>query len=90
MSGIDHSLLYEARKFTTAANVHYVKPWIFCYETSEPDSPRRKRFEQLLREFVATKRLTLGIRMQAKVALDRGIDLRRASTALDEAIKRCF
>jgi hypothetical protein len=90
MSGIDHSLLYEARQFTTGATVHHIKTWIFCYETSEPDSPRRKRYEQLLREFVATKKLILGIRIQAKVALDRGIELRRASTALDEAIKRHF
>jgi len=38
MSGLDlgHALLYQARKFITAANVHYVKTCIFCYEISAP------------------------------------------------------
>ena len=61
MSNVDHSLIYGAQKFITAANVHSVNTWIFCYEKSEPDSPRQKRYEQLLREFVATNTLTLGI-----------------------------
>jgi hypothetical protein len=27
----DHSLIYRARKFMTAENVHRVNTWIFCY-----------------------------------------------------------
>jgi len=84
----DHSLIYQARQFITAENVHRINTWIFCYETSQQDSPRHTRYEQLLREFVATKKLMLGVRIQASVALYRGIEARRASTALDEEIKR--
>ena len=59
MTGLDHSLIYEARKFITGANVHDVKTWIFCYENSPSDSNGHERYEKLLREFVATKRLTV-------------------------------
>lgn len=85
----DHSLIYQARKFITAENVHRLNTWIFCYETSQQDSPRQVRYERLLREFVATRNLMLSLRMQAKQALYRGIKARRASTELDEEIKRC-
>jgi hypothetical protein len=84
----DHSLIYQAQKFVTAENVHSVNTWIFCYAMSPQDSPRQARYEQLLREFVATKNLMIGASIQAKVALHRGIEARRASTALDEEIKR--
>src|SRR5690349_11935497 len=86
MSGLDHSLIYQARKFINGENNHRVGTWIFCYETSALDSPRRERFEALLRDFVATKNMTLGIQMQAKLAVERGIELRRESTALEEEI----
>ena len=57
MSGLDldHALLYQARKFITAANVHYVKTCIFCYEISVPHSQHRQRYERLLREFVGSE-----------------------------------
>lgn len=56
MSGLDldHALLYQARKFITAANVHYVKACIFCYEISAPHSEYRQRYERLLRQFVGS------------------------------------
>jgi len=88
MNAPDHALLYEARRFITGANAHRVKTWIFCYETSTPDSAHYKRYEQLIREFVNTKKLLLGIRVQAKLEVKRGKDLRRASMALEEEIKR--
>jgi hypothetical protein len=53
MGHLDHSLIYRARKFINAATVHRVKTWIFCYETAQPDSPQQRRYERLLREFVA-------------------------------------
>jgi hypothetical protein len=83
MQSLDHSLLHEARKFVTAANVHCVKTWIFCYEISEPNSPSRQRYEKLLREFVNTKRLLIAIRIHAKLAGGRGKRLRLASLDLD-------
>ena len=49
---IDNHLISLARRFITGANVHFVKTWIFCYESSMPDTPRRKRYECLLRDFV--------------------------------------
>jgi hypothetical protein len=54
---VDYDLISEARALTTGANVHMVKTWIFCYESSFPNTPRRERYETLLRDFVATKRL---------------------------------
>jgi hypothetical protein len=85
----DHSLIHQARKFITAENVHRVNTWIFCYETCLQES-RKMRYEQLLREFVANRNLVLGLRIQAKAALCRGIKARRASIELDEEIQRCF
>jgi len=65
---LDYSLIYEARKFITGANVHHVKTWIFCYETSQPQSARRQRYEILLRDFVASKQLIAATRIRAELA----------------------
>jgi hypothetical protein len=64
MHKVDYSLIYQARKFITAENVHSVNTWIFCYERSQPS--RQMRYEQLLREFVATNNLLLGLRMRGR------------------------
>jgi hypothetical protein len=61
---IDRILIHQARKFITAANIHYVKTWIFCYETSAPNSPRRERYETLLRGFIASNSLLRATRLQ--------------------------
>jgi hypothetical protein len=70
MTGFDHSLIYEVQKFITGANVHDVKTWIFCYETSLPNSRHHERYEKLLREFVATKRLHIAARRQKSLPLN--------------------
>ena len=62
MTGIDHSLVYNAGKFITGANAHSVKTWIFCYENL-PEG-RRDLYEKLLRDFVATNNSLLAQRMQ--------------------------
>ena len=69
MSGLDldHALLYQARKFITAANVHYVKTCIFCYEISAPHSQHRQRYERLLREFVGSENTLLAARTLAEL-----------------------
>ncbi len=85
---LDHSLIFHARQFINAENVHRVNTWIFCYQTSITESVRQKRYEGLLRDFVTTKNLMLGVWMQAKVARDRGIDLRQDSSAIEEEIPR--
>jgi hypothetical protein len=68
MTGIDHCLLDQSRRFITGANVHDVSTWMFCYETSEPHSPGRLRYEQLLREFVASRTLVRAARGRAERA----------------------
>jgi len=70
MPEVDHLLLYQARKFITAANVHYVKMWISCYETSPPDSPRHEQYEKLLREFVRSSVLVRAARVRTKCLAD--------------------
>lgn len=64
MPNVDYSLIYQAQKFITAENVHSVNTWIFCYEKAQPAS--QLRYEQLLREFVATNNLLLGFRMRGE------------------------
>jgi hypothetical protein len=64
MRGIDHSLLHQARKLVTGADVHRLKTWIFCYEISEPGSSHRKRYEKLLRKFVNTTNLSFSVRLR--------------------------
>jgi hypothetical protein len=86
MLSLDHRLIYQAQTFLTAENAHSVNTWLFCYENSEPNSSRRERYERLLREFVTTKNLNLGIRLQAALRRDRGIELRKRSSAIDEEI----
>jgi len=88
MPNLDHTLVDEARKFVTGANVHRVNTWIFCYVSSLPNSSRRERYEKLLREFVNTRRLTIANRLYAKMAVARGQQIRLASLDLEEEIKR--
>jgi hypothetical protein len=64
MPNVDYSLIYQARKFITGENVHNVNTWIFCYENSQP--PCQMRYEQLLRQFVGTNSLLLGVRIMGE------------------------
>ena len=60
---LDRDLIRAVRRFITGANVHSVSTWLFCYEMSLPDSPRRRRYEALLRDFVSSKaRLEVAMR----------------------------
>ena len=54
---VDRDLVMQARQFINGANVHFVNTWIFCYELSLPSSPRRERYEVLLRDFVTSNTL---------------------------------
>ena len=53
---LDLSLIHEVRRLMDGANIHRVKTWLFCYENSEPNSKIRQSYEQLLRNFVVTRR----------------------------------
>jgi len=87
-SGLDHSLIYQARKFVDGANLHYVNTWIFCYETSDPNSERHTQFEQLLREFVAFQTRIKAAQMYAEQARKYSEDVCTRSDALNRRIKR--
>jgi len=49
---VDRDLIRQARRFITGANVHRINTWIFCYELSTTGSPRQRKYEAMLREFV--------------------------------------
>jgi hypothetical protein len=57
---LDHSLIYQAQKYITGANVHDVMTWIACYQLSATNTKRRQRYEKLLRKFVAKQRAPHG------------------------------
>jgi len=73
MCSLDRVLVYEARKLITAANVHYVDTWILCFQILTPGTLHQKRYEQLLRKFIATKRLMRRRIARKKLAMERGI-----------------
>jgi hypothetical protein len=62
MQEIDYSLIQEAQKYIDGGNNHRVNTWIFCYEFTRR-SGTRKRYEKLLRGFVAKGRLLLASRI---------------------------
>jgi hypothetical protein len=86
MSGLDYSLIHEAQRYITGDNVHYVNTWIFCYQTSMPDSAQRERYGKLLREFVVTKRLTMAARVEAVLARRHSKNVRSLSDVLNRQI----
>ena len=55
---VDRNLIHDAQMFFDSANVHQVRAWIFCYETSLPNSPSREWYEKVLRNFVGTRHQT--------------------------------
>jgi len=81
MSKRDVVLVNDASEFITAANVHDVRTWIFCYETLPPGSLHQKRYEQLLRDFVAQKTRMHGSLPRRKLAMQRGVEFCRAIAA---------
>lgn len=56
---IDRELISEVRRLITGANVHEIGTWVLIYECL-PDSPRRAKYEAVLREFVRAAKLSHG------------------------------
>ena len=57
MTKLDRNLILEARRLTTAANVHRVKELIFAYEMAlEISSTNALECESSLRQFVCQQR----------------------------------
>ena len=67
MGELDFSLIYRPRKFITGENVHKVKTWLFCYETSAPRSKRRKQYQRLLYQFVTSRSLVVSVRIDEQI-----------------------
>jgi hypothetical protein len=67
MSASDSSLLYQARKLITGANVHRVGTWIFCFETSTPRSKRHRQYGHLLKEFVSSESFAAAERIDSEI-----------------------
>jgi hypothetical protein len=90
MTGLDFdpSLLYQARKFITAANVHYVNTCILCYESSAAHSETRQRYEHLLREFVGLQKRLIAARCNAELVRSRSNRARTASASLNAKIEK--
>jgi hypothetical protein len=86
--GLDCGLVGDARRFITGANVHAVKTWIYCYEMSAPGTTRRKRYEDLLRDFVSSRsRLeTMSARVEAQNK--KVMELSVISSAINRRIER--
>jgi hypothetical protein len=83
---IDHALLHQVRRFITGANIHAVKTWLFAYETSQPGSSTRTKYERKLRGFVADQNRILLTYNQAELARERGTAAMRQSKALNETV----
>jgi hypothetical protein len=68
MRDLDHSLVHQIRKLVDGANVHYVNTWLFCYETSEPGSTKREKYERILRKFIIEKSRMSAARLRGQTA----------------------
>ena len=88
MPEIDRELIIEARKFITGANVHMLKTWLFCYETSLPGTARSSRYETLLRDFVSSKRLISKAKAQVMEQRDRLFKLDTVIGNINRMIER--
>jgi len=68
---VDHTLIQQAQRLITGANVHRVKTWLFCYEWSQEGSTERAYYERRLREFI----LSQGASTQSRKVATREISL---------------
>ena len=66
---IDEELIRDARRLINAANVHAIGGWLLAYEAFPPDTPKSKKLERMLRDFVRT--MTLRKFLQKKAASER-------------------
>lgn len=85
---IDNHLISRARRFITGANVHFVKTLIFCYESSLPDSPRRRRYESLLRDFVFSMSQLTKVRERVEAQRVHLTKLVRSQATLNRRIEK--
>jgi hypothetical protein len=90
MTGLDQELISHARRYITGANVHRVKTWIFCYETSLSGTVRRARCEGLLRDFVSSQRVVERMRREIEAERDEVARLKAVSSMIDEGIDGFF
>ena len=85
---LDLDLIAQARRFITGRNIHYVNSWLFCYEMSEAGSSRRRRYEELLREFVSWQNHLRAARANAEYVRNHSREVCSRTEAVDEASTR--
>ena len=85
---LDRTLISDARRFITGANVHYINTWIYCYEMSDPGSPRSARYEALLRDFVFWKQVLDKLRDRVETQKTRINGLSGVTTSINRRIER--
>ena len=85
MTGLDHSLIYQAAKLATGANSHAIYTCLYRYETAKTVK-RRARYERVLRQFVATSHLLIARQAEAEFLRRRSEKLREMSDYLAQRI----
>jgi hypothetical protein len=85
---LDLNLIAHARRFVDGSNVHYVNTWIFCYQLSQPESPRRRRYEALLRDFVSSRELLKVTRRRVESARVHCAELHRTAASINARIQK--
>ena len=85
---LDHNLVQQVQRLINGANVHNVKTWIFCYETSLPSSPRREQYERLLRDFVLSKCLSEASNRRIKLQKGELHKMIRASRGINRRLEK--
>ena len=84
----DVHLIMQARKLITGANVHIIRTWIFCYETSKPDSARQARYEALLRDFVVSRSLLNSMKRRLEAQRDYVAALSIAQNRINRRLEK--
>jgi hypothetical protein len=85
---IDRQLVATARGLINGANVHYVSTWIFCYEVSVPDFPRRARYESLLHDFVRSNASLKAMRQSIQLTREQLVKLNARSAAIKRRVEK--
>jgi hypothetical protein len=85
---IDRELIATARGLINGGNVHYVSTWIFCYEVSLPDSPRRARYESLLHDFVCSNASLKTMRQSIRLTRRQLVKLNARSAAINRRVEK--
>jgi hypothetical protein len=85
---VDRELIATAQRLINGANVHCVNTWIFCYHLSAADSPLRARYENLLRDFIRSSRLSNTLNHSIDLPRRQIAKLNVRSTAINRRVEK--